>query len=297
MTDVDATLAHSKRFQTFRKELIQIIPRIPNDKASLKVLQSKRHADLLIIYMCWRLRHIGRRPRTVIGRSVLDNDPRADTLRPNIEAFISVVEIGSDLGPYLSLKAHRQGYVLKTDPEKTDSVTWEDKDFLLNVMGLHHFHLGLRRESKGFMMARTKYVLFASVSRDTFEILGLFDHTVFDNWTTGETMTPERRRIWCIHEEHQAANSSPGQLTIGGFGHLGITTGGIPVAVTRAAICQIRMIQEIELKLDDPAFVRTLLGEHTVPAELNLKWHYNHLDFGLLNELSNEFLVLMKGPN
>ena len=102
MTDVDAILDHSRRFQTFRKELIRIIPRLPNDKVSLKSLQSKRHADLLIIYMCWRLRHIATRPRTVIGRSVLDNDPRADTLRPNIEAFISMVETGSDLGRYLS---------------------------------------------------------------------------------------------------------------------------------------------------------------------------------------------------
>ena len=31
MTDVDAILDHSKRFQTFRKELIQIIPGLPND--------------------------------------------------------------------------------------------------------------------------------------------------------------------------------------------------------------------------------------------------------------------------
>ena len=296
MTDVEAILDHSRMFQTFRKELIRIIPRLPNDKVSLKALQSKRHADLLIIYMCWRLRHIAIRPRTVIGRSVLDNDPRADTLRQNIEAFISMVETGSDLGPYLSLEAHRRGYVLKADPEKTDSATWEDKDFLLNVMGLHHFHLGLHRETKGFM-ARTKYVLFASVSRDTFEILGLFDHTVFDDWTTDEAMTPERRRLWSIYEEHQAANNLPGQFTIGGFGNPGITTAGTPLVVTMAAIRQIRMAQEIEPKLDDPDFVRTLLGKHAVPTELNPKWHYNHLDFGLLNEPSNKFFVLIQGPN
>ena len=296
MTDVDAILDHSRRFQTFRKELIQTIPRLPNDKASLKALQSKRHVDLLIIYMCWRLRHIAIRPRTVVGRSVLDNDPRADTLRPNIEAFISMVETGSDLGPYLSLKAHRQGYVLKADPEKTDSATWEDKDFLLNVMGFHHFHLGLHKEANGYM-ARTKYVLFACVSRDTFEILDLFDHSVFDDWTTDKAMTPERRRLWSIYDDRQAANNSPGQFTIGGFGNLGISTAGTPLVITMAAIRQIHIAQKIDPKLDDLAFVRTRFGEHTVPAELNLKWCYNHLDFGLSNESSNEFFILMRDPS
>ena len=61
------------------------------------------------------------------------------------------------------------------DPKKTNTVTWEDKDFLLNVMGLHHFHLGLRQEKSG-LMGRTVEVVFAHVSRDTVDILGLFDH-------------------------------------------------------------------------------------------------------------------------
>ena len=296
MTDADVILDHSNRFQTFRKELIQIIPRIPNNKESLKCLKSKGHTDLLIIYICWRLRHIGIRRRTVIGRSRLADNPHADTLQPNIEAFISAVETGLDLEPYLSRKAHRQGYVLKTDPKKTGRATWGDKDFLLNATGFHHFHLGLHRESRGFM-ARTEHVLFAYVSRDTLEILGLFEHTVFDDWRTDEVMPPERRRIWSVYEEHQTANNLPGQLTIGGLGNRGITTAGTPVVATQVAICQIRMIREIEPKLDDSDFVRTLFRKHTMPEELNLKWHYEHLDFGLLNRPSNQFILLIPGPN
>ena len=110
-------------------------------------------------------------------------------------------------------------------------------------------------------------------------------------------MTPERGRLWSIYDAHQAANNSPGQFIVGGFGNLGISTAGTPLAITLAAIRQIRIAQEIEPKLDDPDFVRTLLGEHTVPAELNLKWCYNHLDFGLSNEPSNEFFILMRGLN
>ena len=64
---------------------------------------------------------------------------------------------------------------------KPDS--WADKDFLLNVMGLHHFHLGLTKETAGHM-TRTNQVLFASVTREELEILGLFDHAAFEQWTT-----------------------------------------------------------------------------------------------------------------
>ena len=107
------------------------------------------------------------------------------------------MEAGHDLKPYLSLMAHRHGFVLDGSQ---DSPSWEHKDFLLNVMGLHHFHLGTRREQRGHM-ARTNDVLFAFVNRKTFEILGLFDHTVFD--AEEGLLSDERERIWSTYERFQ----------------------------------------------------------------------------------------------
>ena len=74
--------------------------------------------------------------------------------------------------------------------QANDTTTWKDKDFLLNVMGLHHFHLGLRKETSG-LIARTNEVVLASVARDNLELMGLFDHSVFE-WSRCGGMAPER---------------------------------------------------------------------------------------------------------
>ena len=240
------------------------------------------------------MRHVATRPRTVVDLSVLEGDSRAGALAPNIKALLANVEAGSDLGPYLSLKAHLHGYVMAHDPSMTNTSSWEDKDFLLNVMGLHHFHLGLRKERDGYVV-RTKEVLFAYVTRDSFQVLGLFDHTVFD-WTVDDRMTPERAKLWSIYNRLQAAQAAPGEIMVGGIGGMGITTAGTPTVITWTAIRQAEIIRQLELRLDDIDFVRTLYGEHQFPEKIKLSWHFNHLDFGLVNEQSEPFLKLLPGP-
>ena len=294
MASNNSILEGSKRVRAFRKKLIRQIPRRPNDRTSLRSLESKTHTDLFIIYMCWRIRHVAIRPRTVVDLSVLEGDSRAGALAPKIKALVANVEAGSDLGPYLSLKAHSHGYVMAHDPSMTNTSSWEDKDFLLNVMGLHHFHVGLKKEERGHVV-RTKEVLFAYVSRDAFQVLGLFDHKVFD-YTVDDRMTPERARLWSIYNAFQAAQATPGEIVVGGIGGMGITTAGTPTVLTWTAIRQAEIIRQLEPKLDDIDFVRTLYGEHQFPKKVKLSWHFNHLDFGLVNEPSEEFLKLLPGP-
>ena len=290
----DPILDNSKRVRAFRRNLIKQIPRVPNDKSSLRALESKANNDLFIIYMCWRLRHVATRPRKVIGLSVLDGDSRGAALAPNIRALTRDVEMGSDLTPYLSLKANRDGYVVAHDPDLTNTSSWEDKDFLLNVMGFHHFHLGLTREKRGHV-ARKKEVLFAYVSRDTFQVLGIFDHEVFD-WAVEDQLTPERARLWSVFDDFQAARAAPDEIVIGGIGGLGITTAGTPTVVTWSAIKQVEIMRKLEPKLDDIDFVKSLYGEHQCPERIKLSWHYNHLDFGLVSEPSMPFIKLLPSP-
>ena len=178
MSEVESILDNSKRFNKFRNNLIQTLPRSPNNKASLETLQSIDHTDLLIIYMCWRFRHVAVRPRKVVGLSVLEADSRANALKPNLEAFIEAVEAGMDLAPYISDRAHRYGYVMASESNVMNSATRKDNDLLLNVTGFHHFHLGLDMLNNG-LATRTKEVLLAYVTRDTFNVIGLFDHSVF----------------------------------------------------------------------------------------------------------------------
>ena len=295
MTKGSSTPYVSKRVKKFRSDLVAVIPRIPNNKKSLEALRSKHLTNLLSIYLCWRLRNIAVRPRKVTGLSALERDHRADALRENIEVFAKAVEAGMSLGPYLSHKAHRQAYVMASDPELTDTTTWEDKDFVLNALGLHHFHLGLQRQSSGFM-ERTNEVLVAFVTRDTFESLGLFDHSAFD-WSVDQEMTLERKRLWSIRDEYRTMGEQPGAIYLDGYGGVGITTAGTPTMISVKAMRHAGLIRDIDPKLDDFEYVKTLFAGHTVPKKLNLEWHYNDMDFGLLNRPSRHFIVLMRGPN
>jgi len=279
----------SKRIKAFRRDLIAAVPRFPNDKASLQAVEAKSLTDLLVIYIAWRLRHVGARPRNVIGRDALSCDPRATALKPNIEAFLKAVEDGSDLTPYLSLEPRSRGYTPGAEGRGTGNDSWADKDFLLNVMGLHHFHLGLTMEAAGHA-ARTNELLFASVTRENFEILGLFDHAAFEHEDDG-TMTPERQKLWSLYEAREAAHNLPGQLSIGGFGNLGVTTSSHPIAVVMAAQDHVPVLREIDPKLDDPNYVRSVYSEGSVPSKPKLKWCYRHLDLGLLDEADSFFAV------
>jgi hypothetical protein len=162
-------------------------------------------------------------------------------------------------------------------------------------MGLHHFHLGLTMEAAGHA-ARTNDVLFASVTREEFEILGLFDHMAFEHENDG-TMTPERVKLWQTYQKREATHTLPGQLMVGGFANFGITLSSQPVAVVRAAQRHVAIMRETDPKLDDPTFVRTLYGNGAVPAKPKPRWWYNYLDFGLYDEPANAFAVLGRGPN
>ena len=235
--------------------------------------------------MNWRLRLVAQRPRAVTGLDKLTADPRAVALEPNIKAFIRAAQVGDDLTPYLSIKAHTEGYTPAAELPGGDG--WADKDLLLNVMGLHHFHLGLTREKKGHM-ARTNDVLFASVSRDTLDVVGLYDHSAFEYDTSG-AMTPERERLWSAFKARQEAGTLPGQLILGGYGGTGITTSGRPVAIVRVAQIHAGILRQIDPQLDDESNVRRLFAPESLPDKPKLRWDYNHLDFGVVEETSGIF--------
>ena len=294
MSNVDSILDNSKRFKKFRNNLIQEIPRSPNNKASLETLQSKNHTDLLIHYMCWRCRHIAVRPRKVIGLSVLEADSRANALMPSIKALIQVVEAGTDLAPYLSDRARRYGYVMSSKSNVMNSATRKDNDLLLNVTGFHHFHLGPDIQNSG-LATRTNEVILAHVTRDTFNVKGLFDHSVFE-WSGDDKITPERRRLWYIFDKHNAEINQDSALLMSGYNGLGISGAGTPIEITMAAIKHIEVIKNIEPKLDHPEDLKPLFGECTISTGAKLEWHYDHLDLGLLNKKSGDFYILKRGP-
>jgi hypothetical protein len=162
------------RVNKFRLELVKTIRRFPNNRKSLQHMQQKRLADVLIDYVHWRARYVGKRPRQIEIEAAVKADARWPAMATAIEAFLGKVRVGDDLTPHLSLLPHTRGYSLAAHtPGATNEDHWSDKDFFLTRMNYHHFHLGMGRRG------RTGHLIFAEVSRDKFKVIAIFNHDVF----------------------------------------------------------------------------------------------------------------------
>lgn len=183
-----ATLAEPSRIKKLRLGLVKAIPRFPNDQRSLKHLEEKGLRDVLIDFINWRSRYVGIRPRGITVESAAATDPRWTSLSTEIDGFLEKVRNGDDLTPHLSLKPHTRGFTpAALAPGASSEDKWSDKDFVLAAQGLHHFHL----EPPG-RIERSNDLLFAHVTRDSFNVIAIFDHSVFD------LSSAERHRLWVV---------------------------------------------------------------------------------------------------
>lgn len=278
-----------KRIKNFRSFLAKTVPKFPNDKATLQLLEQKPLNDQLIIYLNWRLRYVRQASRSVTIAPSASSDPRWSSLSTEINAFLQKVRNGEDLTPYLSLNAHTRGFT----PLSTPQNSWTDKDFLLNVMSLHHFHLGMTIEKAGHA-ARTDEVLFALVSRDKFRAVGLFNHDVFEN-DDPNAMTSERARLWQLYTDLQDCGAL---ADIGGFGGLGVTTAGTPTALVLAVLQRYsHVLKTMDPKFDDPDFLKEIFAPHPVPKKPKFEWHLKCLDLGMFEKKTGIIFSCLKGPN
>jgi hypothetical protein len=273
------------RIQKLHAALINSIPRVPNDRAALEHMQRKSLGDLLIAYVNWRARYVSARPRTVsIELAALDARRNANAAA--IDDFLEKVRRGADLTPHLSLKPLTRGYAVAAGQQglSTSDRKWLDKDFLLHTLGCHHFHL-LDASDRA---SGSNGLLIAKVTRDTFTVIMVTDHSVFDS------DSEERARLQAIHDEIAFRGHPPGTVII----RAPIATSAHTVqAVHYAGECH-RIIAEIEPQLDDPAFVNTLYppGVET-PAKSRMEWTFQHLDLGIYDKAKPAMLVLKTGWN
>jgi hypothetical protein len=285
----------SKRVKTFRLKIAKEIPKFPNDKNTLKSLERESLTTLLVHYTNWAIRYVSSRPRAVHVESTASSDSRWPTLRTEIESFLEKVKKGDDLTPHLSLDPHTRGYTPALSVKGGQIDRWADKDFLLIVMGYHHFHLGLTIETKG-LVTRTNDLLFAKVSRHDFTVMAIFDHSVFDmSRTPNGDITKERERLWAIFDAYSTRGLPPGSVYIPAM----ITTSGHSLHLVRLAQEYVRIVREIDPKLDDMSYIQGIYQRAGVlcPKKPKVAWHLKALDLGLLDLSSNMFFVFKYGPN
>lgn len=279
----------SRREKRLRKNLINDIPKFPNDRATRIEMEGKSTRSLLLYYTSWRLRLVSARPRKVLGKNIVRQELKDQALINGSKKFIDAVERGDDLTLYLSDKATKRGYTPPRSKLSRDFERWNDKDFLLNTLGFHHFHIGDSKTKSG-LINRTNQVIFAKVNRTEFHVIGVFDHSVFNN--CGLSLTLEQKRLWETIDEYENLNKMPSPFTLGGYNGLGIATSGHPIAVVMHSNHLARIVRDIGPKLDNTEFV-TSLGFNAQKAEL--EWCFSHSDFGLLDKASKTFRLLQYG--
>jgi hypothetical protein len=198
------------------------------------------------------------------------------------------VRRGDDLTPHLSIAPHTRGYAPAAGARGAPPEDrWSDKDFVLNIMGYHHFHLGTTVQKRGHV-GRTDELIFAEVGREAFNVVAIFDHEVF------ESNSAERRRLWSTQEAMISRQVSPGSIVIPAM----IATSGHAVHVVRYAQRCAQIIAQFEPKLDDSEFVQSLYQPaEEPPTKSKLRWAFKHLDLGIVDDARHVFMILQKGWN
>lgn len=282
------SFGESTRLKALRMELVKKIPRVPNNKASLEHMQSKGLPQIIVDYVNWASRYVAPRPRAVTVEVAAMVDPRWRSISTQIDVFLEKVRRGDDLSPHLSWKVFTNGYAQMANViEATIEEKWLDKDFELNSKGYHHFHLGTEKLNNG-LVRRTNELLFAKVTREDFLVVAIFDHEVF------EADSVERSRLMRVHEEVAFRDLPPGAYVARG----NVVTSGHSEHVVRYAQHCSRIIKEIDPKLDDINFVKTLYQPQSeAPIWPKPRWEFDHLDLTIFDKAKPARLIFVQGWN
>ena len=276
----------SPRVRKFRAEIINSIPRVPNTKASRSYMESKPTSWLISTLVTWRQRQVPAKPRRITLWSGGITPSNFEAARPRLRALLQKVEGGDDLGPHLSYLVDTKGVIL---PGAGPAEKGKDLDAVLTRYGLHHFHVGeiTPQNPRG----RSGVLVFAEVTDSEFRIVAIAGHRAF------EAGTVERQTLSRICTSYCAREIPKGS----GFMLNPVMSSGHSAIVMMFGLkCQAE-IERLEPLLEDAAFIDQLYGGQSIlregqlvnrPAAPSLGWHFNDLEFGILDRKSKVFFNL-----
>jgi hypothetical protein len=280
------TASYPPRILAFREEMIRLLPRAPNNRASLEALRALPTRRLILAFLTWRMRLIPAKPRKVKFWSGGVPPAQAHAARQMLQPFLQKVVAGIDLTPHLSELVNKKGVIL---PGASPADRRKDIDMVLTREGLHHFHIGTptAMNRKG----RSGSLIFAEVLELEFRIVAIADHRVF------ELGAPERLRFFEICRSYMAKDIPPGQA----FMANPVMASGHSMMVTLFADRCENEIERLDPLLDDPAFIDRLYSGQPIvrdgepiarPANPEVKWHFEDLRFGILDTSTQVFFCI-----
>lgn len=285
----------SKSIRKFSNSLIKNLPFSPNNKETKAELESLELNELLIHYLHWQTRLVPDRVRTVSRLSSLTSDRKYKSLKSDLDFLFARVRSGESVMPFLSERAHRYGYMRINMQGRRQSNQRKDFDQLLNLRGLHHFHLSKIIKNDG-MSERSDDLLFAYVDRTDFKALGIFNHDVFDPEIVNNRVSAERERMYRMTNSFEYYGLPEGVAVLSDPRM--VMASGHPMYVIELADHYVRLINDIDERIEDRAFVNGLYEQARFPppSKYNLEWVLLGLDLCLFDKKSKKnYFCLFQG--
>lgn len=274
------------RIQAFRDDMIKVLPRAPNTRASLEALRAMPTSRVILAFLTWRMRLIPAKPRVVRFWSGGVTPLQAQAARLKLQSFLEKVVAGKDLTSHLSDLVNKKGIIL---PGARPTDRGKDIDMVLTRQGLHHFHVGI--PAPGNHKGRSGSLVFAEVLEKEFRIVAIADHRAFERGSA------QQLDFFRICHSYMAKDVPPGQ----GFMPNPVMTSGHSMLVTIFADkCENEML-ELDPLLDDSAFIDKLYNGQPLlrdekpvarPANSSFAWYFEDLRFGILDRQTMVFFCI-----
>lgn len=281
-------MRESQRIQSFRESVIKRIPIFPNNRDTRNLLHNMPLNKLMIHALSWLSRFVNTRRRHVhVANNILDHHKWKEN-QYRILPLLRRFQKGESVIEFLSEKIEKRGLNLNFNITNK----WEDKDFLLNAMGFHHFHLGDLQEGNTFA-DRTNDILFAEVKRKEVSVIGIYEHSVFDSKSA--TLSKERQRLWADFESYRFGSIEPGKVYLQSM----IATSGHPMHIVTLAKHYTDIIYNLDDKLNDQKFLPEFLGirDEDLKFQYKFDWTLHFSDLYLIEKNQNLQILIGEGFN
>jgi hypothetical protein len=280
-------MVDSPRVRMFRAEIINSIPRVPNTKASRSYMESKPTSWLISTFVTWRQRQVPAKPRRVSlwSGGITPSDFAA--AKPRLRVLLQKVEKGEDLAPHLSYLVDTKGVIL---PGAGSTEKGKDLDTVLTRYGMYHFHIGeiTPQNPKG----RSGMLVFAEITDSEFRIVAIADHYAFKARTAEQHTLSRICMSYCARDVPKDTGFMLNPV---------MSSGHSAIVMMFGLRCQAE-IQRLDPLLEDASFIDKLYGEQHIlgdgqpvarPSRPSLGWHFNDLEFGILDRKTMVFFNLL----
>jgi len=275
---------YSLSIKRFRQTMIKELPKVPNTPVAIEELERMPTRMIISKYITWKIRTIPIRKRTIAFYPMGIDLKILLKMYPDIKVFLDKVIKGNDLNPYLSERVRTHGVILPGASLKNKG---KDIDTLVLREGLYHFHFAPKdnKNPKG----RSNYLIFADVSKDTFTIVAIAPHRVFEH------DTEDAHRFFDIRRRYLERDIPAGQP----YMLNPVMSTGHTLEIFAYAIHCEDTINFLDPKLNDADFISQLYTDGALqhpslerPKKPELIWFFYDLNLGILEKKKGHFFGL-----